>query len=295
MVSPDRPDPTALDESTAAAGPPNPEPYGRAGRNLWSAIAVGLFLGALVLLPMFFAPWVFPIVVSAALLIAAHELESAFAGRGVHLVRWPLAVATPAIVILAYFFGMTAMLAAFGAAVLAVLGVRLAGQTKGFAADVAASVFVLTYTAVMGAFVSLQLAAGSGPKRVVAFVVLTVCSDIGGYVAGVLAGRHPIAPRISPKKSWEGLAGSFVLQVIAGVALFVYLFGAPWWQGLICGIVLTVTATVGDLVESALKRDLGVKDMGTVLPGHGGVMDRLDSLVLNAFASWALFRFFLGP
>jgi phosphatidate cytidylyltransferase len=284
-----------LDEPTPPADPDAAAPYGRAGRNLWSAVAVGLFLGALVLLPMFFAPWVFPIVVSVALLIAARELESAFAGRGIHLVRWPLAVATPAIVILAYLFGTTATLATFGAAVLVVLAVRLVGDTEGYAADVTASVFVLSYTALMGAFVSLQLAAGSGPKRVIAFVVLTVCSDIGGYAAGVLAGRHPIAPRISPKKSWEGLAGSLVLQAVAGVALFVLMFDAPWWQGLICGLALTVTATVGDLVESALKRDLGVKDMGTVLPGHGGVMDRLDSLVLNAFASWALFRIFLGP
>lgn len=284
-----------MDEPTPPADPDAPAPYGRAGRNLWSAVAVGVFLGALVLLPMFFAPWVFPIVVSVALLIAARELELAFAVRGVHLVRWPLAVATPAIVILAYLFGMTAMLATFGAALLVVLAVRLVGDTEGYATDVAASVFVLSYTALMGAFVSLQLAAGSGPKRVIAFVVLTVCSDIGGYAAGVLAGRHLIAPRISPKKSWEGLAGSLVLQAFAGVALFVLMFDAPWWQGLICGLALTVTATVGDLVESALKRDLGVKDMGTVLPGHGGVMDRLDSLVLNAFASWVLFRFFLGP
>lgn len=284
-----------MDEPTATPEPGAAAPYGRAGRNLWSAVGVGLFLGALVVVPIVFAPWTFSVVVAVALLIAAHELESAFAGRGVRLVRWPLAIGTPVIVIGSYAFGMTGMLVAYGVSVLAVLGVRLVGETEGYAREVAASVLVLTYTALMGGFVSLQLASGSGPKRVVAFVVLTICSDIGGYAAGVLAGRHPIAPRISPKKSWEGLAGSFVLQAVAGVGLFVYLFHAPWWQGLVCGIVLTVTATVGDLVESALKRDLGVKDMGTVLPGHGGVMDRLDSLVLNAFASWALFRFFLGP
>ena len=77
--------------------------------------------------------------------------------------------------------------------------------------------------------------------------------------------------------------------------LFAYLLEAPWWQGLVAGLALAVTATVGDFVESALKRDLGVKDMGTLLPGHGGLMDRLDSLLPNAFVSWALFAWFLGP
>jgi phosphatidate cytidylyltransferase len=110
----------------------------------------------------------------------------------------------------------------------------------------------------------------------------------------VLFGRHPIAPNISPKKSWEGFAGSLAVQVAIGVAAFIWIFEAPWWQGLIMGAVLTVTATAGDFAESAIKRDLGIKDMGTLLPGHGGLMDRLDSLVINAFAAWALFALFLG-
>ncbi|MBU6279922.1 MAG: phosphatidate cytidylyltransferase, partial [Actinomycetales bacterium] len=107
-------------------------------------------------------------------------------------------------------------------------------------------------------------------------------------------GKHPIAPKVSPKKSWEGLAGSLVLQALVGALAFTYLLDAPWWQGVIAGIVLTITATAGDFAESAMKRDLGVKDMGSFLPGHGGMMDRLDSLIPNAFASWALFLLFLG-
>jgi phosphatidate cytidylyltransferase len=141
----------------------------------------------------------------------------------------------------------------------------------------------------------LMLASSQGADRVLTFVILTICSDIGGYAAGVLAGRHPMAPRISPKKSWEGFAGSLALQGAAGVVLFVTLLEAPWWQGLLTGLILTVTATAGDLVESAIKRDLGVKDMSNLLPGHGGLMDRLDSLLPNAFTSWLLLRVFLGP
>ena len=126
------------------------------------------------------------------------------------------------------------------------------------------------------------------------FILLTVANDIGGYAAGVLFGKHPIAPQISPKKSWEGFVGSVVLQCVVGALSFVYLLDAPWWQGIIAGLIMTVTATAGDFAESAIKRDLGVKDMGTFLPGHGGMMDRLDSLIPNAFTSWALFTYFLG-
>jgi phosphatidate cytidylyltransferase len=140
----------------------------------------------------------------------------------------------------------------------------------------------------------LTLAADNGPARVVTFILLTVCNDIGGYAAGVLFGKHPIAPQISPKKSWEGFAGSILLQGVVGVLCWVFLFEAPWWQGLIAGLVMTITATAGDFAESAIKRDLGVKDMGNFLPGHGGMMDRLDSLVPNAFTSWLLFTLFLG-
>ena len=146
----------------------------------------------------------------------------------------------------------------------------------------------------MAAFLMLTLSADNGPWRVFVFILLTVSNDIGGYAVGVLFGKHPIAPQISPKKSWEGLFGSVVLQSVVGIVAFIYIFDVPWWQGLIAGVVLTVSATGGDFIESAVKRDLGVKDMGTVVPGHGGIMDRLDSLVPNAVVSWVLFSIFLG-
>lgn len=283
-----------LDDATTdpAAG----SSHGRAGRDLWSAIGVGLFLGVgLVLVPMLFLPWVFSVIVAVTLLVGVYELEQVFRTRGVHLVRWPLAVGTPAVILLAYFYGITAMLTAFAATVVVSGAVRLLGPVEGYVFDVAASVFAMGYVALMGGFVSLTLASSDGPWRILTFIILTICSDIGGYAVGVLAGRHPIAPRVSPKKSWEGLAGSILLQAVAGVLLFVFLLDAPWWQGLITGLVMTVTATLGDFAESAMKRDLGVKDMGSILPGHGGILDRLDSLLPNAFVSWALFTWFLGP
>ncbi len=280
----------------APAEQPQPPSTGRAGRNLVSAVLVGAALGIfLVLLPLLYAPWVFAFVVSAALVVAAHELWGALAQRGLHVVRIPVYAGVALIPQAAYWWGTTAFIATFGATVLLVLGWRLTGPPEGYVGDVSASVLVAAYTGLMGGFVGLMLASSQGGQRTIAFVVLTICSDIGGYAAGVLVGRHPIAPRLSPKKSWEGFAGSVVLQVVAGVALFVVVFDAPWWQGALTGLVLTVTATAGDFAESAIKRDLGVKDMSSLLPGHGGLMDRLDSLLPNAFTSWLLFRVFLGP
>jgi phosphatidate cytidylyltransferase len=153
---------------------------------------------------------------------------------------------------------------------------------------------LVVYLPFMAAFLMLSLAADNGPWRVLVFLLLTVSNDIGGYVVGIFLGKHPIAPQISPKKSWEGLAGSIALQSIVGILAFIYIFDAPWWQGLIAGLVMTIGATGGDFIESAIKRDLDVKDMGTTVPGHGGIMDRLDSLIPNAFASWVLFSIFLG-
>jgi phosphatidate cytidylyltransferase len=281
---------------TDAPAEQTPPSTGRAGRNLVSAFFVGAGLGVfLVLLPILFAPWLFVFIVSAAMVIAAHELWGAAANRGIHLVRWPLYVGVAAIPQAAYWSGTLALVATFGATVLVILGWRLVEGPDGYVADVSASVLVAAYTGLMAGFVGLMMTSTHGSERIIVFVVLTICSDIGGYIAGVLAGRHPMAPKISPKKSWEGFAGSLVLQAVAGVALFVFLLNAPWWQGLITGLVLTVTATAGDFIESAIKRDLGVKDMSNLLPGHGGLMDRLDSLLTNAFTSWLLLRVFLGP
>jgi phosphatidate cytidylyltransferase len=273
-----------------------PAPTSRAGRDLVSAVAVGAFLGiGIVLVPVLWVPWLFGVIVAVAMVIGAHELRGALATRDIHLAWPPLYLGVAATVQAAYWWGPTAFLAVFAATVLALLGWRLVQGPEGYVADASASVFTAAYTGLMGGFVGLMLVSSHGSPRVITFVVLTICSDIGGYAAGVLAGRHPIAPRLSPKKSWEGFAGSLALQAIAGVSLFVFWFDRPWWQGLLTGLVLTVTATAGDFVESAIKRDLGVKDMSNLLPGHGGLMDRLDSLLPNAFMAWLLLRVFLGP
>lgn len=266
----------------------------RAGRNLPAAIASGAILGAIVLLSLFTVKWTFAVVVIAALLIAVFEFVKAFGQRGILVARLPLVAFTVAIPVVAYVWGISAQVTAMGVAMLALLFWRIRRGAYGYVRDVTASAFVIAYLPFMAGFLMLTLAADNGPQRVVAFILLTMGNDIGGYAAGVLFGRHPIAANLSPKKSWEGFAGSILTQAVVGAAVFTWLLQAPWWQGVIAGVILTVTATAGDFAESAIKRDLGIKDMGSLLPGHGGMMDRLDSLLPNAFASWVIFTFFLG-
>jgi phosphatidate cytidylyltransferase len=266
----------------------------KAGRNLPAAVASGLVLAILVIVSLVTIKWLFGVLAVAALLVAVHEFVSVLRSKGIHVARTPVYIATAAIPGAAYLWGLEAQLAATGIAILAVMMWRLRRGAQGFVADISVSVMLVAYLPFMAAFLMLTLSADNGPWRVFVFILLTVSNDIGGYAVGVLFGKHPIAPQISPKKSWEGLFGSVVLQSVVGIVAFIYIFDAPWWQGLIAGVVLTVSATGGDFIESAVKRDLGVKDMGTVVPGHGGIMDRLDSLVPNAFVSWVLFSIFLG-
>jgi phosphatidate cytidylyltransferase len=269
---------------------------GRAGRNLLAAIGVGLFLGVgLVLIPVLYAPAVFSVIVSVAMVISVLELRGAVAQRGISLVTLPAAVGAAVMPQAAYWFGAVPMLAVFAVTVIVILGYRLVAGVDGYVADVSVSIFAVAYTGLMASFISLMMTSTHGAQRVITVIVLTVASDIGGYAAGVLAGRHPMAPGISPKKSWEGFAGSLLLQSVVGVGLFIWMWHAPWWQGLLTGLIMTVTATAGDLIESAIKRDLGVKDMSHLLPGHGGLLDRLDSVLPNAFTGWLLLRTYIGP
>ena len=270
------------------------DPKIKAGRNLPAAVASGLVLALLVIVSLVTIKWLFGVLAVAALLVAVHEFVSVLRSKGIHVARTPVYIATAVIPSVAYLWGLQAQIAATGIAILAVMMWRLRRGAQGFVADISVSVMLVAYLPFMAAFLMLTLSADNGPWRVFVFILLTVSNDIGGYAVGVLFGKHPIAPQISPKKSWEGLFGSVVLQSVVGIVAFIYIFDAPWWQGLIAGVVLTVSATGGDFIESAVKRDLGVKDMGTVVPGHGGIMDRLDSLVPNAFVSWVLFSIFLG-
>lgn len=273
-----------------AAAPPT----SKAGRNLPAAIAVGVFLGALIVASLVFYKYLFVVLVTVAMLIAVWEMYTAFLHNDIRIARTPLYVVAIIGPTLAYLFGVTAHLAVFGAFVVVALMWRIRRGTEGFVKDATGSLFVGFYMLFMVGFVMLMLREPDGVMRIVAFIAITVCNDIGGYFAGVLFGKHPIAPQVSPKKSWEGFAGSVALQVAVAIPIFVYGFDEQWWKGIIFGVIMSVTATAGDFIESAVKRDLNVKDMSNILPGHGGLMDRLDSLIPNAFVSWVLLLWLVG-
>jgi phosphatidate cytidylyltransferase len=174
-----------------------------------------------------------------------------------------------------------------------VLAWRLPGGAAGYVRDVTAGIFALMYLPLMGLFVALLLAQPDGARRTLIFVVLTVCSDTGGYATGSLLGRHPLATAISPNKTWEGVSGSLVFCLAAGAIMVPDLLGGHVWQGLLLGLAAVVAATLGDLAESMIKRDLELKDMGHLLPGHGGIMDRIDSYLVMAPVIWLLLAVFV--
>jgi len=258
-----------------------------------AAIGIGAALGGGVLATLFTVKATFLAYVGVIVLLALTELRHVLRSHSIHLPLVPIVAGGVAMVTLAYWVSAQAALGATAVTVAVLLAWRLRAGANGYVRDVTASVFALGYMPLMAVFVALMLARPDGDRRALIFVLLTVCSDTGGYTAGVLFGRHPLAPSISPKKTWEGLAGSLVLCLVAGGVSLPLLLHGQVWQGLILGAAAVAAATIGDLAESMIKRDLAIKDMGSVLPGHGGILDRIDSLLMVAPVSWLLMAVFL--
>ncbi|WP_084464036.1 phosphatidate cytidylyltransferase [Microtetraspora fusca] len=273
---------------------PAPAPGGgRTGRNLPVAVAVGLALGALVIGSLYVVKVVFLVVVAAAVGLGVHELVRALAARDVRVPLIPLLAGMAAMLGGAYWGGPVSLVGAFAVTVMVLLAWRMFQGIDGYVRDATGSVFVAVYPSLLAGFVPLLLVPEDGPHRVIIFIAVTVSSDIGGYFAGILFGKHKMSPVVSPKKTWEGFAGSAVACVVAGALLVHFLLDGAYWQGAVLGAAAVVCATLGDLIESVVKRDLGIKDMGTLLPGHGGVMDRLDSLLFTVVPIWLLLQLFV--
>lgn len=275
--------------------------HGRAGRDLKAAITSAVVLLAAIALSLAFWKTAFMFIVAAAVVVAVWELRKGFLAKGIDLPEQPLMVGGVTMVFVAYFWGAPALVTATAVTALAIMLHLLRRGVEGYVQNATAAVFALIYLPFLGSFVALLLAEDGHPEwtdqvdygvlGVVAFVLVTIASDIGGYIAGVLFGKHPMAPVISPKKSWEGFIGSALFCVAAGVALVVYLLEGEWWVGVLLGLIAVVMATLGDLCESVIKRDLGIKDMSQIIPGHGGLMDRLDSLLATVAPIWLLLHY----
>ncbi|MBD2759218.1 phosphatidate cytidylyltransferase [Yimella sp. cx-573] len=264
----------------------NPTP--RAGRNLYAAIGVGVFLGALVLASLFVRKEAFVVIATAAAVVGTWELLRAMGQGDIAPPVIPTLAGAAVIPPVAFAFGPEAFAAAVGLTFVGILLWRSVTHVRDSAIDVAGGLFTTLYVPTLVSFAMLLTRPEDGPLRIVAFIVTTIASDIGGYAVGVVFGKHPMAPTVSPKKSWEGFAGSAVSCVLAGALTVHFLLDGRWWIGALMGCCVVVAATVGDLCESMIKRDLGIKDMSNLIPGHGGLMDRLDSLVIAAPVSWAI-------
>ncbi|MGH3368291.1 MAG: phosphatidate cytidylyltransferase [Nocardioidaceae bacterium] len=268
-----------------------PSKASRAGRDLPAAVAVGVGLVLVISASLVFAKDTFVVIVAVAMALGISELRTALATAGIAIPVIPVQLGSIAMLLSAYVAGADAMVVAVALTALLTALWRLRRGATGYVRDVTAGVFTAFYIPFLACFVLLMLRADDGQWQVATFVLVTIASDIGGFATGVLIGRHPMAPTISPRKSWEGFAGSALACGLAGWAAVVYLLDGTWWVGLLLGGVTVVAATLGDLTESVIKRDLGIKDMSRLLPGHGGVMDRLDSLLATVPFAWMILHF----
>ncbi len=281
---------------SAGAGPvagaaPAAEPAAkksRAGRNLPAAIGVGLTLGAIVIVSLFVWRPAFLGVVTLAVGVGIWEMTRAVEHQGPRPPLLPLLAGAVVMEALAWYDGAEALILGLILTVLAAMIWRLADGVRNYQRDITATALVAVYVPFLAGFAVLLAKPDDGALRVIVTLAAVVLSDTGGYVAGVFFGKHPMAPTVSPKKSWEGFAGSVVCTAIGGALLFLFVLDLAWWQGLIFGAVVSVACVLGDLGESLLKRDLGVKDMSNLLPGHGGLMDRLDSILFAAPTAFML-------
>ncbi|KQQ29065.1 phosphatidate cytidylyltransferase [Frondihabitans sp. Leaf304] len=272
----------------------------RTGRNLPAAIGIGVGLGGSVLLSLVLVKWVFVIVAAALIFFIVIELTNALRSAGRKVPRIPSVVVAMAVVVASYVWKAEGQWLVLLGGVVVISVWRLVEQAlpsrRASAADtgrdLAAGAFVQIYTTFLGSFLVLLTAQEGGQWWALGTLIIVIAVDTGAYATGLNFGKHKMAPRISPKKTWEGFAGSAASAMIAGVLISVFMIHEPWWLGIILGAVLTLTATVGDLTESLIKRDLGIKDISAWLPGHGGFLDRLDSTLPSAVVAYALYLIF---
>lgn len=272
----------------------------RTGRDLILATLIGLGIGILLILSLIFIKWIFLLYAVTAAVLGMFEFSRALtvSGRRVDLV--PQLVGAVAIVLVSTFLDLWLVWVLLFVVIAIVIVWRLVAQMASHDGrvyghvldDVLVAGFLQLYVSFTASIVVVLLRQPQGEWWVLAFIIIAVASDTGAYATGLSFGRHPMAPRISPKKTWEGFAGAALAAIIAGVLLGLFMLHVAWWMGVVFGVVILVTATIGDLGESMIKRDLGIKDMSSWLPGHGGVLDRLDSILLSGIAALALYYLF---
>jgi phosphatidate cytidylyltransferase len=262
----------------------------RAGRKLIPSIFVSLLLLGLIFGTIAISPLLFFALIWIVIMIGIREIAHAYRKGGIDLPDYVLMIAATVLLVATWNGNTQGLAVSAGLTIPILMFALLLVSQKDFIKRSTSAVFITFYLAVLGGFILLLANDQDGALRIFALVALIACNDTFAYFAGVLIGKHKLAPSISPKKSWEGLIGGAVAAVIGGAAIFHYLFETNWIIGAAIGLMTVITATCGDLIESAIKRDLAIKDMSNLLPGHGGIMDRLDSALFTAPAVWFAFE-----
>ncbi|HKU01348.1 MAG TPA: phosphatidate cytidylyltransferase [Arthrobacter sp.] len=287
---------------------PRSNPTPKAGRNLPAAVVVGLAMLIAVLGGLLFVPLAFVAIVTAFAVFGVWEIYRALEANGTRMPIVPVMTGTLAMPFAAYFGGIESQLFALLLSAVAVLLWRSIESAAGSANSIFAGVFTLGWVPFFISFAALPLhAAGTiplglwpgglapiGAWEIAVMLLLVVSNDTFGYLVGASIGKHPMAPKISPKKSWEGFAGSVAGAMLIGVLAAIFVLDKPWWVGAVLAVGTVAASTAGDLAESMVKRELGVKDMSSILPGHGGVMDRLDSIVFASPVAFILYGIVAG-
>ncbi len=272
----------------------------RTGRNLLAAIAIGVGLGVLLLASLLFSPWLFTPFAAVLVGFTVWELATALRQGGRDVPRVASIVVGVAVMPAAFFLHVPGLWLAVLAGVVVISVWRLAEllrpshrmPTRSVLADIGAGMFVQLYITFLAGFYVVLAGEDGGQWWVLAALIIVVVADVGAYAAGLSFGRHKMAPKISPGKTWEGFAGAAVAAMVAGTLLAWLMLGQPWWEGTVMGLGLMLVGTMGDLIESLIKRELGIKDISGWLPGHGGFLDRLDSILPSAAVAYAFFLCF---
>lgn len=260
----------------------------KAGRKLIPSILVGLALLGIIFSTIAFVPILFGLFVLIAVLLALHELSAAFNSRELKVNFAHLSIATTAVIASSWFAGLPGLAISIVASIIGLLLLQLLNGTTGFVKSATATTFALMYPGFISGFIFLLARSGDGFAYISLLVITVGLNDTFAYLTGVLIGKHPMAPKISPKKTWEGFIGGLIFAATGSAFAFNYLLDQELWVGALAGVIGALAATTGDLIESAIKRDLSLKDMGTLLPGHGGMLDRLDAALITAPVFWCI-------
>lgn len=282
--------PTVVEEPSPAPA----QKTSRAGRDLPAAIGVGAGLIIVLLVGLFLAPPVVAALAAAAAGVGVWEVCGSLARGGIKVPRAPAAAGAAVLPLAAFMGGSEALIIALILVCTVVILCRVFGRSEGMVLSVMSSLFAVTWAGLLISLAVLLFQTPEGPSKVLLVILMAVGNDTFGYIAGVLWGKHPMAPRISPKKTWEGFAGSMLGSLVLGTALGALMLQTPWWHSTVLAFFLVIVSALGDFSESMVKRELGVKDMGDLLPGHGGVMDRIDSILFAIPVGYVVFELLSG-